>query len=561
MARFEATRVLRFGDCDPAGIAYYPRYFDLLNGVVEDWWISMGVPLEGPVRRAAHRAADRALRGRFPGASLPRGRAPLHAPVKRIGSKSVELEHVVPARRDHPVAMRADLGRHLARHPSVDRLAGRSPRRPRFLPGGPACTPSCNLKAGPSRSATPTASPRAAGSCSSADRSAGTANASSRPTTSSARSGRRCRTSSQVLAEAGAEPQHLTSMTWYLTDKADYLANLKEIGQAYRDLIGRHYPGDGRGPGRRPDRGSRQGGDPGHRRRSGVDAGDRPSPTRCAARSATACLLIEIDHPPVNALVDRCPQRPAGGASRMARRRRTSSRWSSPAPATSSSAAPTSANSAAPPAEPVLPTVLAAIENAAKPVVAAINGAALGGGLEVALATHRRIAGPTATLALPEVKLGIVPGAGGTQRLPRLIGIPAAIDLIATGRIASASEALKLGIVDRIESGDLARGGHRGGAVAGRQRPAPHRRLRNAGGDSGGDRRRGQQGAGPRPRPECAAGSRAAGAAVGGACRSRTDWRRSAERSWRCAGRSRRRRCGMSSSPSGRRQRLPGSKT
>jgi 3-hydroxyacyl-CoA dehydrogenase len=109
----------------------------------------------------------------------------------------------------------------------------------------------------------------------------------------------------------------------------------------------------------------------------------------------------------------------------------------------------------APPAEPVLPAVLAAIEDAAKPVVAAINGAALGGGLEVALATHRRITGPTATLALPEVKLGIVPGAGGTQRLPRLIGIPAAIDLIATGRIVSASEALRLGIVDRIGTGDL----------------------------------------------------------------------------------------------------------
>jgi len=109
----------------------------------------------------------------------------------------------------------------------------------------------------------------------------------------------------------------------------------------------------------------------------------------------------------------------------------------------------------APPAEPVLPTVLAAIENAAKPVVAAINGAALGGGLEVALATHRRIAAPTATVALPEVKLGIVPGAGGTQRLPRLIGIPAAIELIATGRTVPAGEALKLGIVDRIEAGDL----------------------------------------------------------------------------------------------------------
>ena len=109
----------------------------------------------------------------------------------------------------------------------------------------------------------------------------------------------------------------------------------------------------------------------------------------------------------------------------------------------------------APPVEPVLPTVLNAMENAAKPVVAAINGAALGGGLEVALATHRRIASPTATLALPEVKLGIVPGGGGTQRLPRLIGIPAAIDLIASGRSVPAAEALKLGIVDRIEGGDL----------------------------------------------------------------------------------------------------------
>jgi 3-hydroxyacyl-CoA dehydrogenase len=108
-----------------------------------------------------------------------------------------------------------------------------------------------------------------------------------------------------------------------------------------------------------------------------------------------------------------------------------------------------------PPAEPILPTVLTAIEDSAKPVVAAINGAALGGGLEVALAAHRRIAGPSATVALPEVKLGIIPGAGGTQRLPRLIGIPASIDLIATGRTVDADEARTLGILDRIESGDL----------------------------------------------------------------------------------------------------------
>lgn len=108
-----------------------------------------------------------------------------------------------------------------------------------------------------------------------------------------------------------------------------------------------------------------------------------------------------------------------------------------------------------PPVEPILPAIVADIEGAAKPVVAAINGAALGGGLEVALAAHWRIASPSATLGAPEVKLGIVPGAGGTQRLPRLIGIPAAIDLIATGRTVSAEEALGLGILDRVEVGDL----------------------------------------------------------------------------------------------------------
>lgn len=165
-------------------------------------------------------------------------------------------------------------------------------------------------------------------------------------------------------------------------------------------------------------------------------------------------LLIEIDHPPVNAL------------STDVRRGLATAIAHGELEADIAAMVVTGAGSifiggadirefGAPPAEPILPTVLAAIENAAKPVVAAINGAALGGGLEVALAAHRRIAGPAATLALPEVKLGIVPGAGGTQRLPRLIGIPAAIDLIATGRTAPANEALTLGIVDRIEGGDL----------------------------------------------------------------------------------------------------------
>jgi 3-hydroxyacyl-CoA dehydrogenase len=105
--------------------------------------------------------------------------------------------------------------------------------------------------------------------------------------------------------------------------------------------------------------------------------------------------------------------------------------------------------------EPILPDVIETIEGLSKPVVAALNGAALGGGLEVALACHYRIASPTAQVGLPEIKLGIVPGAGGTQRLPRLIGIPAALDLITSGRSVKAEEALKLGIVDEVAAGDL----------------------------------------------------------------------------------------------------------
>ncbi|MDR3373989.1 MAG: 3-hydroxyacyl-CoA dehydrogenase NAD-binding domain-containing protein [Ancalomicrobiaceae bacterium] len=109
----------------------------------------------------------------------------------------------------------------------------------------------------------------------------------------------------------------------------------------------------------------------------------------------------------------------------------------------------------APPAPPLLPDVVAEIEACSKPVVAAINGVALGGGLELALACHARIAAPKAKLGLPEVKLGVVPGAGGTQRLPRLTGIVAAIDLIGSGRIVDAGAAQTFGIVDRLSAGDL----------------------------------------------------------------------------------------------------------
>ncbi len=107
-----------------------------------------------------------------------------------------------------------------------------------------------------------------------------------------------------------------------------------------------------------------------------------------------------------------------------------------------------------PMAEPLLPQLVNHIEESGKPVVAAINGAALGGGLEIALGCHHRIASPTAKLALPEVKLGIVPGAGGTQRLPRLAGVVAAAEMAATGRLVGADEARKLGIVDAVVEDD-----------------------------------------------------------------------------------------------------------
>src|SRR5205823_7600727 len=90
------------------------------------------------------------------------------------------------------------------------------------------------------------------------------------------------------------------------------------------------------------------------------------------------------------------------------------------------------------------------LDQSAKPVVAAIHGYALGGGLETALACHYRVAVPSAKLGLPEVQIGILPGAGGTRRLPRLVGPKAAMELITSGRHVPAAEAQKLGIVDEI---------------------------------------------------------------------------------------------------------------
>jgi len=108
-----------------------------------------------------------------------------------------------------------------------------------------------------------------------------------------------------------------------------------------------------------------------------------------------------------------------------------------------------------PPQAPSLHDVIAAIEAMPKPVVAALHGTALGGGFELALACHFRVAVPGARLGLPEVKLGLLPGAGGTQRLPRLVGPEKALQMIVTGEPIGAAEAREDGIIDEIVDGDL----------------------------------------------------------------------------------------------------------
>jgi 3-hydroxyacyl-CoA dehydrogenase len=107
---------------------------------------------------------------------------------------------------------------------------------------------------------------------------------------------------------------------------------------------------------------------------------------------------------------------------------------------------------------PDLTPLLTAIENSPKPVVVAIHGAALGGGLELAMAAHYRVTVPDAQVGLPEANLGIVPGAGGTQRLPRLVGLAKAAELIVSGQIIKAPAALELGLLDRLIEGDLPAG-------------------------------------------------------------------------------------------------------
>jgi 3-hydroxyacyl-CoA dehydrogenase len=125
-------------------------------------------------------------------------------------------------------------------------------------------------------------------------------------------------------------------------------------------------------------------------------------------------------------------------------------------------------------AEPTLPTVIAIVESSEKPVIAAIGGSCMGGGLELALGCHFRVAVPHAQIALPEVKLGLLPGAGGTQRLPRAIGVEAALNMIVSGASVPCERFRGTALFDAIADGDVLQGAlaFASGERAG-QRPLP----------------------------------------------------------------------------------------
>lgn len=130
-----------------------------------------------------------------------------------------------------------------------------------------------------------------------------------------------------------------------------------------------------------------------------------------------------------------------------------------------------------PPQSPGLGEVIAEMENCPKPIVAAIHGTALGGGLEVALGAHFRVAVKEARLGLPEVKLGLLPGAGGTQRLPRAVGPELAVKMIVTGEPIGTAEALKNGLIEEIVEGPAAGGEAFARKVLAEKRPL--RKLRD----------------------------------------------------------------------------------
>jgi 3-hydroxyacyl-CoA dehydrogenase len=128
-------------------------------------------------------------------------------------------------------------------------------------------------------------------------------------------------------------------------------------------------------------------------------------------------------------------------------------------------------------AEPNLLSVIAAIEAADKPVVAAVHSVAMGGGLELALGCHYRVAAPGAQIALPEVKLGLLPGAGGTQRLPRVIGVETALNMIVTGNPTPSEKLAGTRLFDRMIEGDLMAGALAFAGEIAEQRPLPNVRY------------------------------------------------------------------------------------
>src|SRR3982751_371416 len=164
------------------------------------------------------------------------------------------------------------------------------------------------------------------------------------------------------------------------------------------------------------------------------DVLDKPTTSPISTRKHGDVLIILSNNPPVNALSTSVRQ---GLVEAIAAAEADNPEFGKP------------------PQQPWLPAVVDTIENCSKPVVAAIHGTALGGGLEVALACHYRVADRSAKLGTPEVKLGLLPGAGGTQRLPRVAGVAKALQMCATGNPIGAKEAFDCGLVDRLAEGDL----------------------------------------------------------------------------------------------------------
>jgi 3-hydroxyacyl-CoA dehydrogenase len=204
-----------------------------------------------------------------------------------------------------------------------------------------------------------------------------------------------------------------------------------------------------------------------------------PSPPVVTSRSLGAARIIEIDNPPVNATSHAVRAGIAAALTEAAADDATTAIILA-CKGRGFVAGADIREFGKPPQSPSLSDVCRQIEASAKPVIAAIHGAALGGGCEIAMSAHARIADAGAQLGLPEVKLGLLPGAGGTQLLPRLVGIERALDIITSGRMVSAAEALDIGLIDAVAEANLIEAAlEMAGRIAGQpprrtsQRPAP----------------------------------------------------------------------------------------